>query len=414
VEASLELAVAHGDWEAGGRSLSTFLEGGTPWSWLGYGRVRSRPIELLTQLVALVPPEPDDATRVRCLATAVLAAELYFTRDRERCLRLSAQALDLARTIDDPALFAAVVALSEMAVWTADDPQQRIALRGEAIARGLAPAQEAATLFRNAVDLYQVVQVEAAEEALRRCNQLVSAHRTLGWEVAFGHLRASRLIATGDLEAAEQLAVQTRAAHRRTTMGTGDAIFAGLLLSIRLEQGRLVDARPVLEQALADSGLQNLRDAMAFLLAHTREHSEAEAMLASAEHTTELPDDGLLTGRLAFRAFAWYDLVRAGRSVPAQEARTICDRLRVYAGQLVMHGGGIGVWGAVDLFVGMASVSIGKSRRGDRRPAQRCRGERRGPQRPVGSALAETARRHHTSTRATQRICRTPRRQVEQ
>jgi len=359
VEASLELAVAHGDWEAGGRSLSTFVEGGTPWSWLSYGRVRARPVELLTQLVALVPPEPD-ASRVRALATAVLAAELYFTRDTTRCRALSQAALRIARSIDDPPLFATVVALSEMAVWdSGDGPHQRIALRREAVARGLAPPQEAAARYRNAVDLFQTVQVESAESDLHRCAQLVSIHGTPGWEIAFGHLRASRLVATGDLDAGEQLALRTETAHRRTTMGGGGVILSGLLLSIRLEQGRLVEARPLLEQALAESPVPLLRDSLAFVLAHTGQYDDAQGALVGGDATLDLPDDGLLTGRLALRTFAWYDLARAGRSVPRHEAPTIRDRLRPSAGQLVMHAAGIGVWGAVDLFLGMASLLAG-------------------------------------------------------
>ena len=276
VEASLELAVAHGDWEAGGRSLSTMLDGGTPWSWLSYGRVRARPVELLTQLVALVPPEPREAIRVRSLAIAVLAAELYFTRDTSRCSELSQAALRLARRLDDPPLFATVVALSEMAVWdSGDGPHQRIALRREAVARGLSPAQEAAALYRNAVDLYQTVQVESADADLRRCAQLVGAQPTPAWEIALGHLRASRLVAVGDLDAGEELALRTETAHRRTTMGAADVIVSGLLLSIRLEQGRLAEAQPPLEHALAESPMPLLRDSLAFVLAHTGRHDDA-------------------------------------------------------------------------------------------------------------------------------------------
>ena len=137
-------------------------------------------------------------------------------------------------------------------------------------------------------------------------------------------------------------------------MGAADAILAGLLLSIRLEQDRLAEARPTLEQALAESRLPVLRDALLFVLAHTGRYEEACAELAAAEPTRTLPDDGLLTGRLAFRAYACYDLARAGRAVPGQDLADLRNRLLPAAGQVVMHGGGIGVWGAADLFLGMA------------------------------------------------------------
>jgi hypothetical protein len=188
---------------------------------------------------------------------------------------------------------------------------------------------------------------------------LVSTHRTPGWEIAFGHLRASRLVATGDLDAGEQLALRTETAHRRTTMGAADVIVSGLLLSIRLEQGRLTEAEPALQQARADSRMPIQGDALAFVLAHTGRYDDAHAALVSREPTDELPDDGLLTGRLALRAFAWYDLFRAGRPVPRHEVQAIRDRLRPSAGQVVMYCGGIGVWGAVDLFLGMASLVVG-------------------------------------------------------
>ena len=138
VEAALGLAVAAGDWEAGGRSLAGLLDGGTPWSWLSYGGVRTTSVELLAELLALVPSGPGPARRVTCLATAVLAAELYFSRDVQRCAELSRTALELARQIDDdPVLFATVVALGEMAVWAPDGAPGRVALRREALSRGL-------------------------------------------------------------------------------------------------------------------------------------------------------------------------------------------------------------------------------------------------------------------------------------
>jgi hypothetical protein len=359
IEEALELALEQDDWEAGGRSLGSMLDGSTPWSWLSYGGVRSRPVELLTRLLTLTPTQTTDGMRVTCLATAVLGAELYFTGDTGRCLELSRRALELARQIDDPALFGAVVALSEMAVWAPDGARRRVALRHEALARGLPPEQEAAALYRTAVDLYQLAEAEAADEALSRCEHLVSRRPSPGWSVALGHLRASRLVATGRFDAGEQLALETYQTHRRTTMGAADAILTGLLLSIRLEQGRLAQAQPVLEQVFAADRPALLRDAPAFVLAYTGRFREAQATFAGLEPTSDLADDGLLTGRLAFRAFASYCLARAGHTVTPEEVTALGDRLRFSAGQVVMHGGGIGVWGAVDLFLGMSLLLRG-------------------------------------------------------
>lgn len=123
-------------------------------------------------------------------------------------------------------------------------------------------------------------------------------------------------------------------------MGAAEVIFFGLMISVRLEQGRLDEMRPALERAVRTSS----RDALAFVLAHTGEFDAAEAELRAVEPASGLPDDGLLVGTLALRMFAIHDLAGAGCVRPATEARTICDRLRPATGQLVMYAGGIGVW----------------------------------------------------------------------
>ncbi|MFL6132496.1 MAG: hypothetical protein ACJ72A_06830, partial [Nocardioidaceae bacterium] len=140
VQQSLETALEHRDWQAAGRSL---LDVGAPWSHLSYGRVRARTVELLTDLADLAPVDSPQGQRVKALASAALAAELYFSRDTQRCADLSASAVSLARRVGDASLFARVVALREMAVWDSNGASARIALRREAIGRGLTPDDEA-------------------------------------------------------------------------------------------------------------------------------------------------------------------------------------------------------------------------------------------------------------------------------
>ena len=72
---------------------------------------------------------------LRCELLARLAVEGYFTRRRERRRALSAEALEMARRIDDPVALTAALASELLVSWAPDNLDRRLALDDELVAR---------------------------------------------------------------------------------------------------------------------------------------------------------------------------------------------------------------------------------------------------------------------------------------
>jgi predicted ATPase len=101
--------------------------------WITFGEIDHALVRFLEQALSEFPPE-DHPLRARLLAR--LAQALYWAPDRHRMLPLSAEALAMARRMDDRRALAQAVDSRHVALWDADHLDEREDLATEMLALG--------------------------------------------------------------------------------------------------------------------------------------------------------------------------------------------------------------------------------------------------------------------------------------
>ena len=254
------------------------------------GRVDDDWIEMLEAALATVE-ERDSASQATLLAH--LAAELTFAGDWERRKRLSDESLAIARRLADPATLTAVLRARFVAIWTPETLEQRRADTelGLAIAEELDDPRE---LFR-AVHWKAMAAVEAGElhhasELLDRQTELVDRLPlpSLRWIASYD--RATHALMHGHLEDAERSAEDARQIGVQSGQLEAVAFYAGQLINIRFEQGRLAELEPLIDQQVqANPGIPAFRAALA--LARSEAGMTDGALdLLSLDATTDFSD----------------------------------------------------------------------------------------------------------------------------
>jgi tetratricopeptide (TPR) repeat protein len=248
----------------------------------------------------------DGAPRAKLLAT--LAAELAYAPNRERRVALSDAALAMARRLGDPVTLAHVLNLRGHTIWAPATLPERLANSAEHVVVAarlgdpLARWYAAATRPQVCMEAGDIDEVDRQLAVLWDLTQELG-HPHLRWAAAID--RAWRTLLAGRLAEAEALV--TRAGELGGASGQRDALmyYAGQLLAIRFEQGRLAELAPVLEQAIADNpGVPAFRACLALAYCDADRRPDAQRILdaAFAARFEDLPLDlGWLTG-MAFYA----------------------------------------------------------------------------------------------------------------
>ena len=228
------------------------------------GRVDDDWIAMLEAALATVE-ERDSASQATLLAH--LAAELTFAGDWERRKRLSDESLAIAKRLADPATLTAVLRARFVTISTPETLEQRRADTelGLAIAEEL---DDPRALFR-AVHWKAMAAVEAGE--LDHASELVDRQTELGdrlplptlrWIAAYD--RATHAMMHGHLEDAERSAEDARQIGVKSGQLDAVAFYAGQLINIRFEQGRLAELEPLIDQQVqANPGIPAFRAALA-------------------------------------------------------------------------------------------------------------------------------------------------------
>jgi class 3 adenylate cyclase/DNA-binding CsgD family transcriptional regulator len=180
------------------------------------------------------------ASRAALLAT--LGAELVFSGDWRRCLELSDEALELARSLDDPETLARVLVARYFPTSVPGQLDERLANTAElltAVERVSDPAFVAeAHLLRGRA----VAEAGDMGEADRCYDVAEGLAVTLGqpalrWRV--GYIRASRAHVAGRFADAERLMLESREWGEAAAQLEAEWVFARQMCGLRLEQGRV-------------------------------------------------------------------------------------------------------------------------------------------------------------------------------
>jgi DNA-binding SARP family transcriptional activator len=264
---------------------------------------------MATDALALTLQEDDEAAQTYALDT--LAITLFGTpRVEERLDILNRSAAIQQSTIGVRARAATHLELGDMAAFEADVARHRA-------------------------------------DATRRGLQL-----TKQYVVTFDVLRA---MLAGRLDEAELLLQQGLAQAGGDRSYLGD--LGGQLLLLRREQGRLAEAMPLLRYAVAESGGMGLfRCGLTAALAETGAAEEARRELADLA----LDDFGSVLRDLSWTVSLGFLTEAATQLGDAATAKRVLDHFEPHSGHLAVMGWGVLCLGAVDRFLGMLALTVGR------------------------------------------------------
>jgi class 3 adenylate cyclase/tetratricopeptide (TPR) repeat protein len=193
----------------------------------------------------------DSPTRARLLAT--LGLELVYGGDRERRLRLSDEALALARRLGDSAALADVLLNRYYTIGGPDTRDERLANAAElvALAEHLGdPVMTAQALFLRHFAAVEGGDLGEADRALDACQRLAGelGQPTLRWFATFW--RAAMALLAGRLEEAERLATAAFELGQASGQPDAMAFFAAQQYWIRFDQGRLGEVEAALTELM--------------------------------------------------------------------------------------------------------------------------------------------------------------------
>jgi DNA-binding CsgD family transcriptional regulator len=334
---------------------------------IGYENACWRPVitdelavELLERAAATLPDAP---SQLRVGVLGGLARALQIRGDKARGIAVRADAIAMARTLDDRAALATVLVAS---YWSS----------------GMLPAEEVLAALTEARDLAaELGDVELRSEAMNwRIAALVSLCELDAAREEIGTVRATAertaqpfhlhvaehsgsaiALCEGRLAEAEAMAQRSHEWSRLLTGRDASGVHGIQMFGIRREQGRLGELLPVVRLLAGGSGKSwPWRPGLVSLLAELGLHDEARRELARIAGT----------GLDPFRASLWlasltYLTDAAAALGDAEMAALLHPELAPLSGGNVMIGHVVACYGAVDRLLGMLEATLGEWERAE-------------------------------------------------
>lgn len=291
---------------------------------------------------------------------STLAVERYFTGDRARCDALSAEAVTLARRLDDRGALAGALADRHVAISGPDTVEERLALAEEmlALTTGLGPDVEARARLHRMLDRLEAGDGEGFHEDLRAVAALAARHGLPLVQVQVGWVDNAQVLYKGDFVSAERLMQQAFA--RNAQVNPEDALMAmgGQLCQLQHLRGTVPGFADQVRRAIDDQPQVATEWSMvlALVLCDERQLDELGPLWRRLRsgHFDDLRRD-----------MVWSLLLVAAAEISLTlgdvEAAVDVERhLEVLAGKVATFGTGHMCWGAVDRYRGMAALAQGR------------------------------------------------------
>lgn len=329
---------------------------------LGFARAESgvlheTRVALLSETLAALDPG-DSVWRARVMAR--LAMALYFAPATHRPADLSADALAMARRLDDASALVATLTARHFAIWGPDSIAERLHVATELVqhAEAIGEMDLAAEgrLWR-LVDLLELGDVAGFLDDWNALlsNTLIGRVSRYRWNGEL--LRAMRALAEGRLDDAEQHAQAAQGLGRDAQVARAEQFFGVQMFWIRRRQGRLAELEGAV-RAFADqyTALPIWRCGLALLCCELGRHADAESLFT----------------RLALEGFA--DIPRDGNWLPAMaqlsevcvalddraRAAQLYDLLAPHAPRNALIAEAVAYLGPVSYYLGLLATLLGR------------------------------------------------------
>jgi tetratricopeptide (TPR) repeat protein len=315
-----------------------------------------RLVSLLRDALAGLPPS-DSPLRVRLLAR--LAGALRDEPSPEARAALSAEAVQMARRLDDPATLAYALDGRFAAILGPDNPEERLAIANEIVRLAdLVDDRERAVQGRHyrLIALMELGDLESVDAEVAAMALLADELRQPAqlWYVAA--TRANLALLTGRFDEVEALISRAlelgrHAMNRDATLSSRLQLFL-----LRREQGRLDEIEETIRRSVQEySARRVFRCVLVLLLCDLGREREASAALEqlAAGAFADIPIDNEWLFCISFLADASERLGSAGH------ASTLYDLLRPHAGRNASNADEISL-GDVSRSLGNAAAALGR------------------------------------------------------
>lgn len=319
------------------------------------GTVDAVLVRLLEQTLDRLDPA-DRHSRIRL--TARLAVELYWGPELPRARLLASEAVAAARRLADDRTLGVTLAAQQYALRGPDRLAERIRLGQELVSLARRLGDEELELWARRLlmpDQFQVDPVAADAELAALTALADQTRRPLArWYVVLN--RCLGAIMTGDTAAALRLVSEVDALGRRIDVQPVDIYVAGQRYAALRQLGRGDEAEDDLRRIIAAYPvLATVRCLLAVLLAEAARDDEAHALLdeLAANDCAAVRPDALWLSSLALLA------ITAVRLDRPDHAATLHRLLLPHSGEVVVQGVVVW-WGAVDHYLGLAAMVLGR------------------------------------------------------
>lgn len=307
-----------------------------------------------------LPLASDVATEVR--VQAALSRALAFSGRGDEARTLGDRALAAARHVGDYAALRVAMSSVLFAPWTAETIDHQVAIARELLERTTARGDlewQAGALNKL---LYGLITLGELDEARVVAGQFRELTDRTG-QPLFGvlSLQARALLAAGEgrFEDAEALADEANALTTFLSGTDAEGGYGVQIFTLRREQGRLDEARPLVE-AVARLGQEGAtwRPALTVLYAELGRLDDAARELQHlvADGLRAVPRDSLYCGSLSYMADA---AVAVG---DREAAQVLYDELSPYRHLVVQVGSHLAAYGAADRYLGELAALLGRVR----------------------------------------------------
>ncbi len=316
--------------------------------------------ELIAMLKRALDATAGESTLMRVRLVARLVGALYYSPESDRMLALADEATQIAEELGDPEARAYARAARRRAIWDPARLQQRIATSTEMLTLARSANNLELELQAHAwliVDLLEAgdrgavdAQVEAFTTGAERLRQPAYLWNGLVW-------RAMLAFLAGNLDQAEELASDALALGAPSEALTARQYYAGHIMTIRREQGRLAELEPAARHLVETvPGRLTWRGALANLLCETGRTAEARAEfeLLAAEDFTDIRRDGDWMMAIALLSEVCVGLGDAARST------RLYDLLLPYREAYVIIGLAAVCLGSAEGFLGKLAATAGR------------------------------------------------------
>jgi tetratricopeptide (TPR) repeat protein len=298
----------------------------------------------------------DSPTRARLLAN--LALELIWAGDRPRRVRLSDEALAMARRLGDPATLAYVLANRAYAIAAPATLQERLRESAELVALSdevgdpLLASRAWAVRFRPALEAGDTAEADRCLAAFERLASELN-QPTLSWVV--GLHQVGRTLLAGDIGTAERMAEDVFELGRSTGQLDATTYLGYQQTRIRYEQGRMGEVTGGIAELLARvPGIQLLWSLLALAWCQVGELDRAR------EAFEQVAANGFAS--LGFDS-TWLQGMTDAAAVCAhlgdtERARVLWEVLEPYSGQVPVVAFSLAT-GTVDHYLGLLATTLG-------------------------------------------------------